>query len=265
MNWPIPTNITELRAMFGTFSYYRRFVHDFAHRTTQMRKLLQKDTTFKWTNEHTKEMEDLKNALCSKPILAHHDFSEEAEPFVVYVDSSKTGIGAVLMQKQVICHNWENREEEIVIFYAPKALSVSEQHYGAYKKELLGIVYAVNHFRYYLLGKKFIICTDHKALEWLINTRSPNTPNLLYRWQDILSEFDFEIRYVAGRKMKHADGISRKAFSERDSGTIGPLPDYELAKECTEDEFWIPKIKTKEVNALDRPRQQTRPPQRFPT
>ena len=55
-----------------------------------MRKLLQKDAEFVWTKQHEAEMEDLKEALTTKPILAHPDFTDNAKPFVLYVDSSKT-------------------------------------------------------------------------------------------------------------------------------------------------------------------------------
>jgi hypothetical protein len=81
----------------------------------------------------------------------------DAQPFVLYVDSSKTGIGAILTQQQHIEFDGQCCQEEIVIAYASKSLTTGEQHYSAYKKELVGVVYSVNHYRYYLLGKKFIV------------------------------------------------------------------------------------------------------------
>lgn len=257
-NWPTPTSVADLRSLFGTFSYYRRFIPNFAQRTLKMRTLLQKDVPFHWTKEHTMEMNDLKNSLCSTPILAHPDFSPGSRPFIVYVDSSKSGVGVVLMQEQpVTTKDGQTKWMEVVIAYASKSLTTGEQHYGAYKKELLGVVYALNHFRYYLLGKKFLICTDHRALQWLMNTRSKNNPGLIYRWQDVLSEFDFDIKYVSAAKMTHVDGISRKPYAINDKGNIRDLPEYDTARQSIEDDFWIQMIKTKNINAIDRP-QRTR-------
>jgi len=233
--WPGPTNLTELRDLFGTLSYYRRFVKNFSARVSNIRELLKKDIPFLWNEMHDQELNDLKNALCNRPILGHPDFTNEAKPFVLYVDS-KHGIGAVLTQEQSLSFDGIDRQEEIVIAYGSKSLTTGQQHYSAYKKELVGIVYAVNHFRYYhLLSKKFIIKTDHRALEWLLNNRSKSVPALIYRWQDVLSKYDFDIQYVPGRQMQHVDGLSRKAYAPHDKGVIKDISD----------EHWLPLIKEK--------------------
>lgn len=266
-DWPEPTNVNELRSLFGTISYYRRFIADFATKTKFMRKLLLKDSKFEWTPDHQQELDKLKETLCTKPILGHPDFTKNSQPFIVYVDSSKVGVGAILAQPQEIEHKGEKRIEEIVIAYASKSLTTGEQHYSAYKKELLGVVYALTHFRYYLLGKEFIIRTDHKALEWLMKTRTTGAPSLLYRWQDVLSEYDFKIEYVPGKRMQHVDGLSRKTYKEGDFGTIRDLPDFNIAQISTDDNFWLPKVKTKidsnSIQMLDRPKRTIKAPQRY--
>ena len=53
------------------------------------------------------------------------------------MDSSKTGIGAILAQPQFIVFDGKRRQEEVVIAYALKSLTTGEQHYSAYKKSLL--------------------------------------------------------------------------------------------------------------------------------
>jgi len=272
VNWPSPQNIKELRALFGTFSYYRRFIPKFAERTKQMRKLLQKDAEFKWSEKQEKEMKDLKTTLCSKPILGHPDFTKSAKPFILYVDSSKIGIGAVIAQPQIVEHEGENKEIEVVIAYGSRTLTSGEQHYSAYKKELLGMVYAINHFRYYLFGKKFVVKTDHRALEWLLKTKTATAPSLLYRWQDILAEYDFVIEYVPGSKMSHVDGLSRKGNYNKGNGTIKDLPDMDQAMTTLDDEFWLTKFRVKDqkdkiipsVNGIDRPKRNTKPSSRYP-
>jgi len=257
--WPTPKNSDEVRSFFGTASYYRRFIRGFSDKTEQMRKLLKKDEPFGWKACHQKEFDALKKELCQKPVLAHPDFSKSAKPFVVYVDSSKTGVGAVLSQEQ---HGYER-----VIAYASKSLTSGEQHYGAYKKELLGAVYALTHFRYYLLGRKFVVRTDHKALEWLLKTRSKENLSLIYRWQDVVTSYDFDIEYVPATRMKHVDGLSRKPYEGMDRGVIPDLPDYDEAQRTTKDDFWqvrMKKLRQQVIAAVaDRPVRERRAPKRF--
>jgi hypothetical protein len=73
-------------------------------------------------------------------------------------------------------------------------LSKSEKNYCVTKKEMLSLVFFVKKFRHYLLGKKFQIRTDHKALSWLWNFKEPE--GQIARWQAYLSEYEMEIVHV---------------------------------------------------------------------
>ena len=73
------------------------------------------------------------------------------------IDASDQGIGAVLSQIQ-------SDVEERVVAYASRLLSKSERHYCVTRKELLAVVVFLYHFRQYLLGRKFILQTDHSSL-----------------------------------------------------------------------------------------------------
>ena len=92
---------------------------------------------------------------------------------------------------------------------------------------------------------------------------------MVYRWQDVLSEYEFDIKYVAGSKMQHVDGISRKPFGPNDPGNMRDLPDFEIAQRSADDAFWVPLMKTrrspneKQVNAIDRPQRQRQVPARL--
>jgi hypothetical protein len=255
-NWPKPTNLKEVRALFGTLSYYRKFIRNFAARTANIRKALKSTESFQWTRQAQDEFEELKGCLISKPILSHPDFSPKAKPFILYVDTSSQGIGAVLSQEQEIEHEGKRVQAETVIAYASKSLTSGESHYGAYKLELSGLVFAVTHFRYYLLGKKFKIRTDHKGLEWLRNRPAKALPALIYRWQDVLAEYDFDIEYIPGKKLSHVDGLSRKNYLPLDTGNIKTYPSI---PGDDDDDTWIGRMKERvninSINAIgDRPR-----------
>ena len=96
---------------------------------------------------------------------------------------------------------------ERVIYYASKTLSYAEQNYSTIERELLAIVFAVEKFRYNLMGNKFTIETDHNPLTYLNNLTLASSR--LTRWRLKLSNYDFEIKYKKGNKNGNADALSR--------------------------------------------------------
>ena len=119
--------------------------------------------------------------------------------FTLDVDASDRGIGAVLSQQQ--------GGEERVIAYASRVLSRTERNYCCTRRELLAVVFFVRHYKPYLLGRKFLVRTDHAALTWLRKTPEPIGQQA--RWCEILEEYDFEIRHRPGRSHGNADAMSR--------------------------------------------------------
>ena len=68
-NIAIPKNKRSLERLLGLLNYFRKYIKNYSLRTTAMRELLKKETVFHWTPECTAELEDLKTALISEPIL----------------------------------------------------------------------------------------------------------------------------------------------------------------------------------------------------
>jgi 8-oxo-dGTP pyrophosphatase MutT (NUDIX family)/predicted aspartyl protease len=199
VNYPEPKNIRELRGVLGLFSYYRRFIKDFAQLADPLYKLLKKDTVYEWTDLQQQAFENLREKLTQAPVVQYPDFNR---PFLLYTDASQIGIGAVLAQK-------DNDKHEYVIAYASRTLNPAERNYGITELECLAIVWAVKYFRHYLYGSKFTIITDHTALKWLLNSTSENGNRRLERWKIMLSEYDFEIIYRKGKNHANADALSR--------------------------------------------------------
>ena len=90
------------------------------------------------------------------------------------------------------------------------------------RKEMLAVVMSLKHFRFYVLGRRFLVHTDHSALQWLRNFKEP--VGQMARWYERLAEYDFEIVHRAGKNHANADGLSRLP------NTIATV---------TEDEQWI--------------------------
>ena len=194
--YPVPKSVTEVKSFMGLCSYYRRYVRDFAALARFLHQLTEKTKDFHWNPEAHKAFEQLKDCLTSTPILA---FPSMNEPFILYTDASQFAIGAVLAQVQ--------NGLERVICYASKSLNKAQSRYSTTKRELLAIVSYTRHFKHYLLGRRFKINTDHRALQWLHNFKDPDA--LTARWLEKLAAFDYEIEHRSGKSIGHADCMSR--------------------------------------------------------
>ena len=194
--WPVPTNVTEVRMFLGFCSYYRRFVQAFSTIAYPLSDLTKKESPLEWTSSCQTAFDTLKNAIISPPIVSHiHDTG----PVILDTDACDVGKGAVLSQMQ--------GEHERVIAYGSRTLNSAEQNYCVTDKELLAIKHFVEYFRQYLLGRPFVVRTDHQALIWLFSLKEPK--GRIARWIKILSAYDFSIEYRQGKKHLNADGMSR--------------------------------------------------------
>lgn len=196
MVWPIPRTIKQLRGFLGLTGYYRRFVKDYGKIAQPLTQLLKKDG-FHWDEQATLAFEELKQAMVQAPVLALPDFSQD---FLVETDASGKGMGAVLMQ--------QGRP----IAYMSKSLSPRQEGMSVYEKELMALVTAVQKWRPYLIGRHFIIRTDHQSLKYLLEQRV-STP-AQQKWLVKLMGYNYTVLYRKGKENVVADGLSRVETEE---------------------------------------------------
>ncbi|GJR18405.1 putative reverse transcriptase domain-containing protein [Tanacetum coccineum] len=177
----------------GLAGYYRRFIEGFSKIAKSMTKLTQKGIKFDWGEKEENAFQLIKQKLCSAPILA---LPEGSEDFVVYCDASHKGLGAVLMQR------------EKVIAYASRQLKVHEKNYTTHDLELGSVVFALKIWRHYLYGTRCTVFTDHKSLQHILDQKELNMRQR--RWLELLSDYDCDIRYHPGKANVVADALSRK-------------------------------------------------------
>ena len=159
--------------------------------------MTKKSASFKWTEDCQQAFDKLRHLLVSPPILV---FPDSSKPFILDTDASDFGIGAVLSQV-------DDDGQERVVAYASRTLSKAERNYSVTRIELLAMVTFIFHFRQYLLGRTFTLCTDHSSLRWLRNFKQRE--GQLARWLEKLEEFSFTVQHRPGRKHNNADSLSR--------------------------------------------------------
>ena len=212
-DWLVPRCRREVQQFLGLANYYRRFVPGFSDVAVPLTRLTSKEVDFAWESDAQTAFDQLKQALCSAPVLS---FPQEGGDFILDTDASAFGVCGVLQQLQ--------HGEEKVIAYGSKKLNRQQRRYCTTRRELLAIVVFLREFRNYLLGSPFLIRTDHSSLIWLLHFKEPQ--GQLARWMEYIYQFKFTIAHRDGRKHINADSLSR---SQEDEGAcsefrLGVLP-----------------------------------------
>jgi hypothetical protein len=129
IEFPIPTIVTNVKAFLGLTKYYRNYVKGYSHIATTLLELTKKDITFVWMPHCQHAFNMLKDALIKVHILIRQDFTK---PFVLHVDCSIRGVGAILSQK-------EGRIERVVA-NSNKGMSLVQWKFHPMKGECYALI-----------------------------------------------------------------------------------------------------------------------------
>ena len=190
-----PRTKKEVRAFLGITGYYRRFIQNYAILAQPLTDLTKKNVPDKipWSPESEEAFHKLKRALTSSTVMRNPDFSQ---PFTLQTDASKKGLGAVLSQN-----------EYFPIAYYSQKLRDREKKYSTVEQECLVIVSGIRAFETYLIGKPFVLQTDHQALQWLQKCKDRNTR--LLRWSLMPEPCTFMIQHCQGLQNGNADALAK--------------------------------------------------------
>lgn len=196
---PRPHDKESIRRFLGITGYYRAYIKDYARIANPLTELTKQDNQFNWNEECEQAFLILQKEFEKNAVLEYPDYSKT---FIIECDASGTGVGAVLLQETTR----NGVKKDLPVFFASRKLTPGERKWPIRDKEALAIVWALATFRHHILGRHFIVRSDHQSLEWLMEAKTGR----LARWSLMLSEYEpFTIQYKSGKVNKKADALSR--------------------------------------------------------
>ena len=160
--------------------------------------LQKKSKKFKWTDEAEKAFNDIKQLLVNPPAL------KAPTPdglFRLKSDTSQEDVGGTLLQKQ--------GNEWAVIGYHSKRLPPMAKNFGVTALELTGLLVNIHGFMQSLCNRYFEVIVDHKAIEYMIKSKTESPTTRLKTLLLKLSEYTIDLKYQKGSEMHTSDALSR--------------------------------------------------------
>ena len=214
--WPVPATRKQLQRFLGFANFYRCFIKNYSRIAAPLTKLTSVKLGFVWSPAAQAAFDKLKVLFSSAPVLIHPDPELQ---FVVEVDASDSGVGAVLSQRSPA-----DQKLHPCAFFS-RRLTPAENNYDVGNRELLAVVLALQEWRHWLEGAvhPFIVWTDHKNLSYLRSARRLNSRQA--RWALFLGRFNYTLTYRPGSRNIKPDALSRQfspAVEEPSEETILP-------------------------------------------
>ncbi|EIE82418.1 hypothetical protein RO3G_07123 [Rhizopus delemar RA 99-880] len=205
LDWPDDVNNSkELSHRLGVMNYFRDHIPNISQLTAPLNQLKNHpNLKAVWTNEHSKAIRKLKEALVNAPVISVPSLKYS---FHLVTDAYDYGISGCLYQ--VI-----NNEIKYIVFVA-RTLSPTERRYGSTRRELLAVVYSFTKWRKWLYGKHFHLFVDNKALLEINRKETKIANRAIESYYETIFEMEFDITYCAGMRNILADKLSRLFYPD---------------------------------------------------
>ncbi|MBW0491572.1 hypothetical protein O181_031287 [Austropuccinia psidii MF-1] len=187
-NWTQPKIIKALQSLLGFANFYCCFIKNYSKKIAALTSLLKNNSPFIFNEEAFSKFQIIKEAFTTAPILSHFNTSL---PTIVDTDTSDYALGSVLSQLN-------DSGKHPIEFYTCTLLP-AELNYEIHEKELLGIVWALKHWRAFLLSlsNSFEVLTDHSSLQYFMSSKVLTCCQACCA--EFLSALHFTITYRPGR------------------------------------------------------------------
>ena len=157
-----------------------------------------KQKKFKWTEEAERVFNDIRKLLINPPVL-----KAPTPDGLLHLesDTSREDMGDTLLQKQ--------GDEWVVIGYHSKRLPKSANNFGITELELTGLLVNIHGFMQLLRNRYFKVLVDHKAIEYMIKSKTESPMTRLKTLLLKLSKYTIDLKYQKGLEMHTSNALSR--------------------------------------------------------
>ena len=197
LNFNKPKHMKGLKSFIGLANYFRDHIKNHSLIVEPLQRMLsnyRKNKLLKWTEKADIAFKQIKEAISNAPLLY---FVNDNAMILVNTDASDYAIGGYLYQ--II----ENKEKPIA--FMSHSLNSCQKRWSTYDKEAYAIYMSLKTWEHLLIGRKFLLLTDHKNLTYV-----RNSPSLrVNRWLTEIQHLDFDVEHVIGEKNLVADSFSR--------------------------------------------------------
>ena len=108
VDMPQPTDVSGVRRFCGMMQYMAKFITSLSTTLEPLRKITQKDTYLRWTEDCEKAFTDIKKQLTCTPILAYYN------PDLELTVQTKRAVKMVL---ELFCNKVENKLNMLFAFF----------------------------------------------------------------------------------------------------------------------------------------------------
>lgn len=222
MSFRRPESKQELRSFLGLAGFVSHYIIGYSNLTEVLWKVIRGTGAFNWKPEQTIAFTKLKNeiARCTRTLGG---FNPEA-PVVLYTDASPWALSAVFTQPR-------QGNKSTIVSCASRTLTPTERRYDQTNKEMLAIVWSIEHFQFYLLGRHFTLRTDSAGAIASFQKEDASSTRCVMRrlngYRSRLEMYDMSFDLISS-KNNIADAASRLA----EAGEVAEMPDrapFEIA------------------------------------
>ena len=215
VDWPVPTNVSEVRSFLGVCGVLRIFIKNYTIIARPLIQLTRKDAPFEIGPDQLEAIAKLKELISTSSALKAIDY-ESDQPVILAVDSCMNGVGYILLQIGEDGKRYPSRFGSITF-------NERESRYSQAKLELYGLLRALKQTQLYTIGiKKFVVEMDAKFIKGMINNPTLHPNDAVNRWISAILLFDFKLVHVPADKHTGADGLSRRPRAPEDPPSEDP-------------------------------------------
>ena len=204
-NLPFPKTLKQARSALGMGVMFASFIPHYSTIAAPLSDMTKKDYSWdktKWKGiDYEAKFQEFIEAIKTACTLFFPDYEKV---WILRTDASLRGVAAVLYQVEIDNDGKITSIEPIGV--VSQKFSDQASNWDTIEQEAYGIYFGIYSFSYLLIGKEFIVETDHNNLRWIEASKVPK----IIRWRVYMQSFMFQVRHIKGKDNTVADWFSRE-------------------------------------------------------